>query len=704
MYKRRLYVLLSGCAAAVAVCILRLAFLQLVRGQELREEMERWRILAPRPLPTVRGNILDRTGNKLALDRPVFWLHINYRLTQSADERFRRAAVLMAAGKDKTPQEAGREFDLANGPQLEALRDVIDKCAAVMGCTSDDVVERINEINDRMWERREFYAWSDNCPDSPLNGRYRYVPQSKAREEFARRFDADTRLKLASRSSRGEMYAPRPLFELDETQQTGAHREFLGLKDVDILPEAKRVYPFGSAACQIIGWVGPVQEADRQSFNDDSYLRYLDNDVCGVSGVERVGEAMLRGRRGEVTCDKSDNVIDLKPAQFGQDVRLALDIRLQQRIETFLADSSQNPNADKCIAAVVLDVATADVLAMVSTPVFDLNTVRLNYSDLAADTARRPLMNKALAEHYPPGSTIKPVLLAIALQESKLSPGEVISCPSHAAPDGWPNCLLFREYGYGHDTKPWPNTARNAIRGSCNVFFSHVGDRIDPQVLQRWLFDFGYGRRILPGPFAPPGEETADIQNSLNRFLPESTGYISSKIPRNPVRRVEDLPSLNRPDRKQFGIGQGNFVATVLQIANTAAVIARRGIYRSPRIFLDDTHDVHTRQKDLGLSAQTLAVIRDGMHAAVTEDGGTGHNAFKTSPLNQTDVKIFGKTGSTSGRYNAWFVCFAEDSAGRAVSLAIVVEGGKSGAQDAAPLARTILEFCHDAGYIGQKQ
>ncbi|MBE0537061.1 MAG: hypothetical protein IH624_15470 [Phycisphaerae bacterium] len=702
MYKKRLYILVSCCAAAGAVCILRLALLQLFQGEDYRARMDRMRILAPESLPTVRGNILDRTGNVLALDRPVFWLHVNYRLTKSADARYRRAAVLIAAEKGTNRQQAERAYDADNAVQLETLREVIEKCAEVMNCTTDVVLERINEINDRIWERREFYAWSDNCPDSPLNRQYRYVPQSKAREEFAARFDADTRLKLASKSDRREMYNSQLLFELDEAQLARAHSAFLAIKDVDILPEAKRDYPFGAAACQIIGWVGPVQETEREFFHDDTYLRYLDNDICGASGVERVCEALLRGRRGEVTYDKSHNVVARKPAQFGKDIRLSLDIRLQQRIEKFLADRGLNPNADKGAAVVVIDVATADILAMVSTPVFDLNTVRLNYNELAADTVARPLLNKALAEHYPPGSTIKPVLLAIGLKEKKIGPGEIISCPSHAAPEGWPNCLLFRDHFVGHDTK-WANTPRNAVRGSCNIFFSHLADRIEPDVLQRRLFEFGYGRRILPGPFALPGQATLDIQSGLNRFLPESTGYISSKIPPGPVTRAENLPGLYRADRKQFGIGQGNLAATVLQVANAAAVLAREGIYKNPRLFLDDADVSNSRQIDLGLSAGTLAVVRDGMRAAVAEVSGTGYNAFKDSPLNRTDVKVFGKTGSTTGRFNAWFVCFAEDSAGRAVSLAIVVEGGKSGSGDAAPLASTILEYCHAAGYIGRK-
>ena len=702
MYKRRLYVLIFLCAAAATVCILRLFLLQAVRGQEFRDQIERMLILAPRQLPTVRGNVLDRNGNILAFDRPVFRLNVDYGLTVSDDERYRRAAILVDISKGMSPAEAQQKCEDANRAKMEMLRELTNKCADIVGCGADVVMQKIKEINDRMWDRREFYAWSDNCRDSKLTTQFRFVPQSLARAEFAERFDPDTRLRLAFRADRREMYDPQPLFELDDDQLARAHREFLGMKHVVILPEAKREYPFGTAACQIIGWVGPVQESDHELFYTDPYVRYRDNEVSGASGVERVCEALLRGRRGEVTYDKNFNEIQRQPAQFGKDVRLSLDIHLQQLIESFLGDPDRNPNAEKPAAAVVLDVATGDVLAMASTPVFDLNSVRTNYNELAADP-RRPLLNKALADHYPPGSTIKPFLLAIGLQTNKVSPGEVISCPSRSAAEGWPNCLFFREYGLGHDVKPWPNNGRNALRVSCNIYFSQLADRFEPEVLQQWLFEFGYGRRILSKPFLPPPQPaTDDLQPGSGRFLPESAGLISSRIPATSPRTAADLPPLFRADRKQFGIGQGNLTVTVLQTANAAAVLARDGIYKNPRLFLDDDAP-DSLQTRLGLSNATLAAVRDGMRAAVTEESGTALNAFKDTLLHRADVKVYGKTGSTSGRFSAWFVCFAEDSTGRAIALALVIEGAKSGGRDAAPLAREILEQCYAAGYIGKK-
>ena len=461
MYRRRLYFIVFFCVLAAAACVVRLAVLQLVEGEQYREEMERMRILPAVRLPTVRGSILDRNGQILAVDRPVFWLHINYRLSRLLDERFRRANILLEVEKGTSPKEAEVEFyekyakdaGAEYADDVARLNEIIDKCAEVMGCPVQEAAEKIKAVNDRIWRRREFYAWLDNCRDSTLHKQYQYVPQKLARIEFEERFDAAERLKLAAKSDRGEMYDPQPLFKLDDEQVARAVREFMGIKEIEILTESTRHYPFESAACQIIGWVGRLGPNDGELFANDPHRSYLDNDVLGKRGVEGVCEVILRGRRGEITYDKNGNVVDLTEAQFGSDVRLSLDIQLQQRIEAMLTNPNLNPNADKYIGAVVLDVATGDVLAMVSTPGYDLNTAGQNYDKLVSVDSGRLLRSTALAEHYPPGSTIKPILLVAALEDRKLRADETISCPSQRAPKGWPNCPIFLKSGRGHDKR-----------------------------------------------------------------------------------------------------------------------------------------------------------------------------------------------------------------------------------------------------------
>ena len=150
-----------------------------------------------------------------------------------------------------------------------------------------------------------------------------------------------------------------------------------------------------------------------------------------------------------------------------------------------------------------------------------------------------------------------------------------------------------------------------------------------------------------------------------------------------------------------FGIGQGNLRVTPLQVANAMAAIARGGLYKLPRLFIEDHNDSGFDSVHLNLSAETLAVVREGMSAVVNEPGGTAYREFQHSRFAQQGVEVFGKTGSTEDPDHAWFAGFAEDDTGRSISIAVVVEGGEHGSSDAGPLARDIVQFCIDTGYIG---
>jgi cell division protein FtsI/penicillin-binding protein 2 len=142
------------------------------------------------------------------------------------------------------------------------------------------------------------------------------------------------------------------------------------------------------------------------------------------------------------------------------------------------------------------------------------------------------------------------------------------------------------------------------------------------------------------------------------------------------------------------------------------AAIARRGLFKLPRLFIEDPNDsqasrlAHSTAAEvpLGISLRTLDTIYDGMSAVVNEQGGTAANEFAASGLAERGVKVYGKTGSTEKPDHAWFAGFATDAQGRSISIAVVVEGGQHGSSDAAPIARDIFHFCIETGYIGQAQ
>jgi penicillin-binding protein 2 len=443
-----------------------------------------------------------------------------------------------------------------------------------------------------------------------------------------------------------------------------------------------------------------TQERDRKLFEEDRLASYLEGELCGrEDGVEYACEGILRGRRGELVYDIDRELVRQNEPDYGDDVVLTLDIGLQKSIEEDLVNPQINLlHHASPMAAAVIDVGSGDILALVSIPTYDLNKARYNYGDILKDT-NEPARHRAINQRYPPGSSIKPIILIAAMETGKVTSEEVIPCPGRPAPAGWPNCLIFRGSGIGHSDE-WTNTGRNALKGSCNIYFSRLADRLDPLVLQRWLFLFGYGRPLpLTNPAPSPGE-------SPPRQLRQDSGQISTRRPA-PGKRIEsfdDIPPLSQGERRLFGIGQGELRATPLQVANAFATIARGGLHTPPRLFLRPapTSSGPGMSADLNLSRHTLDVVYDGMSAVVNEQGGTAHKAFASARLSSRfGVHIYGKTGSTESPETAWFSGFVEDARGREIALAVVIEGGQSGSSDAAPLACRIIESCIQAGYIG---
>jgi cell division protein FtsI/penicillin-binding protein 2 len=300
------------------------------------------------------------------------------------------------------------------------------------------------------------------------------------------------------------------------------------------------------------------------------------------------------------------------------------------------------------------------------------------------------------------------------MESGKITASEVISCPAEKAPSGWPNCWLYNRYRWRCHNDEWPNYARNAIKGSCNIYFSRLADRIEPLVLQQWLYKFGYGHISPLARLAEDAEsrraKTAEDSPRFageagGRDLRQAPGQISSVTPQGAISSLEQLPPLAEAERRYFGIGQGSLRVTPLQAANAIAAIARGGVYKPPRLLettdtANDNEEI-SNERSLGISANTLNIVRDGMSAVVNEPGGTAYNEFTHAGFSGLGVKVYGKTGSTEAPEDAWFCGFAEDGSDRKIAIAVLIEGGQHGSSDAGPLACDILHFCIEEGYIG---
>ncbi|MHC4687187.1 MAG: penicillin-binding transpeptidase domain-containing protein [Planctomycetota bacterium] len=471
MFNKRLKIFVLLIALVLLVFLLRLGQMQLQKDSYYQDKIAELKLRKGRhrQFKTVRGTIFDRNGEVLAGDEPKFQLCINYELSCFWDQRVRRAKLLRVAEKANagvTLSDVQKELEAGIGD----LKDIIEKCAR-FGPEGADIVNKIKQINDRIWNLRTFLAWVRTGADTKIlrkhDNKIKSVPFSEAIASFKSKFPGQNkRLLLISKvEDIADMGKAWPLLELKTDDDIfTAQIEFLNTGGVEILPKGQRIYPYGSAAAQTIGWVSPAQEHDKKLFANDLLSSYLGGEVSGRDGVEYACETILRGRRGEVIYDIDRQLISRTETEFGRDVSLTLDIYLQKEIENFLADCELNTNCQAPIAAVVIEVETGDILALVSTPVFDLNRARYDYAALSRDP-NEPLRNRALYQHYPPGSVIKPLILIAGLESGRITSDEVIPCPVKKAPKGWPSCWLYNKYPWtGHDDK-WENYARNAIRG-----------------------------------------------------------------------------------------------------------------------------------------------------------------------------------------------------------------------------------------------
>ncbi|MFA6187145.1 MAG: penicillin-binding transpeptidase domain-containing protein [Phycisphaerae bacterium] len=685
MYNKRLKIFALFCGLFALVCVIRLGCIQLNSSSVWQSQLEKIRTGANKVLPALRGRILDRNGKILAVNEARFALCIDYKYARLADERFWQAELQRDIRKYGDSDDLAEKIRTEYAEDFNNLNKIILKCAEFTGQTFEQVKTQINEqINEPVWQLRFYLAWKRKCPDKVFETD---IP------------DGNDRLVLASYIDVAEMHYSQELFKFENDDEVlAAQLKFIDTPGVEIQSGSERIYPYKNSAAQLIGWVRPASPADNENFADNEDLRYMFGEMTGFCGIEYVCEPFLRGKRGRIVYNIDNEITSKTETTFGGDVKLTIDIDLQQKIETALKtpDPVKNPKCGQPAAVVVVDVNSTDILAYISLPDSDLNTARQNYSKLK-DGKNSPFIDRAINQEYPPGSSAKPVMLAAALAEKKITPDEIISCPSTPAPNGWPRCLIERTSGSGHDQR-WAdeggNNAKNALKGSCNCYFSHLAARVPPPDLQRWLYDFGFGRTAL---LLTDEKILASFGDRPARQFTQTIGLISSGILKTQDVVLEQRPAIDSAERRFFGIGQGNFRATPLQIVNAFAMLARGGDFKHSKI-------IATQQADCGfetaLNKQLLAPVYEGMYAVVNEPGGTAHTQFADSGFEYKGIKVFGKTGSTEKPYNAWFAGFAADSAGRTIAFAVLIENGAHGSLDAGPIARDIVAFLIESGYL----
>jgi penicillin-binding protein 2 len=440
-----------------------------------------------------------------------------------------------------------------------------------------------------------------------------------------------------------------------------------------------REYPFGEQLAHIVGYVAPPSEAD---VADDPELA-LPGIRVGRSGLEKEHDLDLRGTAGAVQLEVNAvgrviRELDRQEGAPGEEVRLTLDAGLQQSVLQHIGNESAS--------AVVLDCRNGEVLAMATNPSFDPSLFNSGVSQAQwaewSQDKRTPLLNRAVAGVYAPGSTFKMAVAMAALESRTITPNDVVSCPGYFdLGDARFHC--WRQGGHG------TLNLRGALKNSCDVFFYEVAKRTGIDRIAAMAHRFGLGM---------------DLEIDL-------PGARTGLIPTREWRIAQGHP-WNLGDTVVSGIGQGFVQVTPLQLATYAARVAT-GRKVEPHL-TRKLGDVLQRGSqpddwpDLKLSDRNLAIVREGMWAVVNEAGGTAPLA----KLSDQRWQMAGKTGSSQVRRvsreqreqgnfdssklpwefrpHALFVAYAPYDVPR-YALAVVVEHGNAGAAMAGPIARDIM-------------
>lgn len=436
----------------------------------------------------------------------------------------------------------------------------------------------------------------------------------------------------------------------------------------------RRKYFYGDTVGHVTGYVGRVEQP---ALDDEPMLR-LSTMKIGKAGVERGFEPVLRGQGGsrKFEVDARGRTIryleEVEP-EAGRDVVLTLDLPLQTRVVERLRRESK-------AAVTVIDTATGDIVALASVPTYDPAVLTEKISETAwkelTAAEGRPLVNRAAAGLYPPGSTFKMVTALAALEAGVISLKEKIDCGgSYGLADQTFRC--WKRQGHGRCD------LHRALRESCDVYFYEIANRTGINAIAAMARRLGLGQIFDCG-----------LPQQKKGVVPDSDWKKATL--RKPWLAGETVLA---------GIGQGYVSTSPLQLAVMTARLAT-GRAVTPRLAIDEADDGRTPAfADLRLDPAALAAVRAGMVAVVNEDGGTGSHAQTRSGR----VTVAGKTGTsqvvanssrredgagqdTGPRDHALFVGYFPAQSPR-YAVSAVVENGGGGGATAAPLVSDVIEF-----------
>jgi len=448
---------------------------------------------------------------------------------------------------------------------------------------------------------------------------------------------------------------------------------------------SQRNYIDGSYFSHILGYLGKISPEEHHKHSD-----YLMDDYIGKTGLELYYEDILRGYYGErlVEVDSRGeikNIFARKESQLGKDIFLSIDNDLQKKLHDEIKQMLSGLKTNRA-TGIALNPNTGEILALVSFPNFDNNKFIQGLTEKEFEKIKqnpsKPFFNRAIAGAYPPGSTIKPLLGMAALKEGIVTPYQTINCTGSITiyHKYYPN--IFSVY---NDWKVHGATALiKAIAESCNVYFYTIGggygniEGLGIEKINQYLEQFGLGK-------------------ILGIDLPEEAEGL---IPNEDWKRENKGEDWYLGDTYNVSIGQGDLMATPLQVALATAVIANEGTLFKPRIVNkigDESVSSQIIKENIIDNRDIFKIVKKGMREAVI----SGSARY----LYDLPIRVAGKTGTAQappGTPHGWFTGFAPyeelyepgaPSHRPNIVLTILVENGGEGSAVAVPIAKEVLKW-----------
>ncbi len=450
-------------------------------------------------------------------------------------------------------------------------------------------------------------------------------------------------------------------------RQTAATLEEMKL-DIDSLIVQQtpvRHYPHGRLASHVVGYLSEIDHWRLTKLQDYGYKT---KDIVGFGGIEEKYDYYLRQEDGGLSVEVDHQgrfmrVLGFRPPLKGKDIQLTIDGRIQKLAEDALEDAKG--------AIVIIDPVSGEVIACASAPDFDPSVfVKKTYSVMGAlfNDPNAPLMNRAIAGTYPPGSVFKMVGAAAGLESGRVSPATTHYCPGS---------LLVGSRAFKCWNTHGSQDLIQAIAQSCDVFFYKLGLAVGAQMIHDYALKLGMGRRTgIELPYESSGSVPNPFWNRVYKFQRWYDG-----------------------DTANFVIGQGALLTSPLQLCRFTAVFANGGNLVTPYIIKAiDGRDVsgsHQKVSSVRLRRSTIERIREGMRQVVSGDAGTAR------VLAGAPVAVAGKTGTaqtSDDKTHAWFSGFFPYEKPR-YCICVFLERGGSGSA-ASAVAKQIIDSMAEEGFL----